>query len=141
MNEHGHTTWPCSTSGWKRRVAATCNASLHRFASDDLPGGLAASGSVAFDVAYPDGASIGALSTARKRVLQAHYVAEVLQRIDADVVLVNEFDYDFDGTPGTGSTPSPLGYQSRAARRFNGNVLVTRRRDRPGAGAAAIHRP
>ncbi|MGE3391368.1 MAG: endonuclease/exonuclease/phosphatase family protein [Gammaproteobacteria bacterium] len=102
---------------------ATFNASLNRFGSGDLLGDLAAPGSVAFDVAYPDSASITALSTAQKRVLQAHYVAEVLQRIDADVVLVNEFDYDFDGTPGTGSTPSPFGYQSFAARRFNDNFL------------------
>ncbi|MBS3964663.1 MAG: endonuclease/exonuclease/phosphatase family protein [Methylomonas sp.] len=102
---------------------AAFNASLNRNASSDLLTDMANPNSVDFSVAYPDSASISGLSTAQRRVLQAHYVAETLQRINADVVLVNEFDFDFNGTPGTRSTPSALGYTSQAHQLFNNNFL------------------
>lgn len=102
---------------------ATFNASLNRFNAGDLLTDMNAPGSVDFSVAYPNAASIAGLSTAQRRVLQAHYVAETLQRINADVVLINEFDYDLNGVGGTSSTPSPFGYQSQAAQLFNSNFL------------------
>lgn len=104
---------------------ATFNASLNRFNIDTLVADMGAPNSVDFSVAYPDPASIAALSTAQKRVLQAHYVAETLQRLNADVVLVNEFDFDLNGVGGTSSTPPPAGYQSQAAQLFNSGFLNT----------------
>ena len=43
-------------------------------------------------------------------IRQAHNVAEIIQRVAPDVLLINEFDLDLNGTPGAGSTPMPLGY-------------------------------
>lgn len=104
---------------------ATFNASLNRNNLGELLTDMNAANSVDFSVAYPDATSIGGLSTAQKRVLQAHYVAETLQRINADVVLVNEFDFDLNGVAGSSSTPTGLGYQSQAAQLFSSNFLGT----------------
>jgi hypothetical protein len=58
---------------------ATFNASLNRGAAGDLVS----------DLSNPGGATA--------RVRQAHNVAEVIQRADPDVVLINEFDFVEDG--------------------------------------------
>lgn len=90
---------------------ATFNASLNRDASGEL---LA-------DLANP-GAS-GVPEPVARRIQQARNVAEILQRIQADVLLVNEFDLDLDGRPGASSTPLPAGYASRAAGLFHDHFL------------------
>lgn len=84
---------------------ATFNASLNRNASGDL---LA-------DLVNPGGTG--------STVAQAHNVAEIIQRVMPDVLLVNEFDFDTHGTPGASSTPMALGYSSEAARLFQENYL------------------
>lgn len=90
---------------------ATFNASLNRDASGQL---LA-------DLANPAG---GSLSDATgRRILQAHNVAEILQRVNADVLLVNEFDFDLNGTATASSLAMPMGYSSQAAQRFQDNFL------------------
>jgi hypothetical protein len=91
---------------------ATFNASLNRDASGDL---LA-------DLANPTAA--GASPSVANRIQQVHNVAEILQRIGADVLLVNEFDFDLDGTPTAGSTQAPLGEASRAAALFHDSYLA-----------------
>lgn len=90
---------------------ATFNASLNRDASGDL---LA-------DLSNPGGADF--TTTAGKRIQQAHNVAEIVQRVNPDVLLVNEFDFDANGLPGSSSTPSALGYSSQAAKLFQDNFL------------------
>lgn len=69
------------TVGWGKppdlRVA-TYNASLNRFTEGEL----------AADLATPDDP-------------QAQAIAEVVQRVDPDVLLLNEFDFDPDGTSAT----------------------------------------
>jgi 3-phytase/alkaline phosphatase D len=102
---------------------ATFNASLNRNGAGELLADMNAAGIVDTSVAYPNAASIAGLSVQQRRVLQAHYVAETLQRIDADVVLVNEFDYDLNGVATTTSTPSPIGYRSAAHQAFNDAFL------------------
>ena len=84
---------------------ATFNASLNRNASGDL----------LVDLANPLGSS--------GSIRQAHNVAEIIQRVAPDVLLINEFDLDLNGTPGAGSTPMPLGYSSAAAGLFQDNFL------------------
>jgi len=91
---------------------ATFNASLNRNASGDLLS----------DLANPGGADF--TTTVGKRIQQAHNVAEIIQRIDPHVLLVNEFDYDASGTPGSASVPSVLGYTSVAHQRFQENFLA-----------------
>jgi 3-phytase/alkaline phosphatase D len=90
---------------------ATFNASLNRDAA----------GILLEDLSNPEAGN----TTARdaNRIQQIHNVAEILQRIQADVLLVNEFDFDLDGTPGSTSTPMPLGYASQAAVLFQDNYL------------------
>jgi hypothetical protein len=102
---------------------ATFNASLNRNAIGDLLTDMANPNAVNFSIAYPDSASISSLSADQKRVLQAHYVAETIQRINPDVLLVNEFDFDFNGIPGSKNIPSELGYTSHAHQLFNNNFL------------------
>jgi hypothetical protein len=50
-------------------------------------------------------------------------VAEIAQRVNADVLLVNEFDFDLNGTPTASSAPSALGYSSSGAQLFQQNFL------------------
>jgi hypothetical protein len=84
---------------------AAFNASLNRDASGQLLG----------DLANP--------LAATNRVRQAHNVAEILQRVNADVLLVNEFDFDLAGVPTASGTPMPLGYSSQAAALFQDGFL------------------
>jgi 3-phytase/alkaline phosphatase D len=90
---------------------ATFNASLNRDSS----------GQLLSDLANPAGADF--TTTTGMRIQQAHNVAEILQRIDADVLLVNEFDYDHNGVPGSGSSANGVGYSSEAAKLFQDNFL------------------
>ncbi|MFY7867007.1 endonuclease/exonuclease/phosphatase family protein [Roseateles sp.] len=90
---------------------ATFNASLNRDAS----------GQLLSDLANP--LATGVSATVANRIKQAHNVAEILQRVNADVVLVNEFDFDFKGNPTASSDAMALGYSSEAAKRFQDNFL------------------
>jgi len=91
---------------------ATFNASLNRDASGELLADLANPGAT------------GVAEPVARRIQQARNVAEILQRIQADVLLVNEFDLDLDGRPGASSTPLPAGYASRAAGLFHDHFLA-----------------
>jgi 3-phytase/alkaline phosphatase D len=90
---------------------ATFNASLNRDAS----------GQLLSDLANPAGADLA--TTVGKRIQQIHNVAEIIQRANPDVLLVNEFDFDFNGTPTASGTAMVLGYSSEAAKRFQDNFL------------------
>ncbi len=90
---------------------ATFNASLNRNAAGEL---LA-------DLASPGGA--GLADPVARRILQAQNVAEVIQRMAPDVLLINEFDHDANGVAGSSSIPNPLGYRSVAHQRFQDNFL------------------
>jgi hypothetical protein len=104
---------------------ATFNASLNRNSLGDLLFDLGATqaNSVDFSRPYASNADTVGLTAQQKEILQAHNVAEILQRIDADVLLVNEFDFDLDGVAGSTSVPSATGYSSRAAELFQQNYL------------------
>lgn len=91
---------------------ATFNASLNRDASGQL---LA-------DLANPF-ATGGVASATANRIQQAHNVAEIIQRVNPDVLLVNEFDYDDGINPGSSSSPSVLGFSSKSAQLFQDNFL------------------
>ncbi|WP_171108483.1 MULTISPECIES: endonuclease/exonuclease/phosphatase family protein [Streptomyces] len=73
----GTAAFPASATGHHRRTVrfATFNASLNR----------AAEGALVTDLSTPDN-------------VQARNAAETIQRVDPDVLLINEFDYDSDGT-------------------------------------------
>jgi len=90
---------------------ATFNASLNRDAT----------GQLLSDLANPAGADFS--TTVGKRIQQARNVAEIIQRVNPHVLLVNEFDFDFNGTPTASSTMMPLGYSSQAAGLFQSNFL------------------
>jgi 3-phytase/alkaline phosphatase D len=90
---------------------ATFNASLNR----DLSGQLLS------DLANPGATGVSA--TVARRIQQAHNVAEIIQRANPDVLLVNEFDFDWNGVPGADSTATGLGYSSNAAQLFQDNFL------------------
>ena len=90
---------------------ATFNASLNRDAS----------GQLLSDLSNP--LATGVSSTVSKRIQQAHNVAEIIQRVNPDILLVNEFDFDQNGVAGTSSVPSALGYSSNAAQLFQDNYL------------------
>ncbi len=90
---------------------ATFNASLNR----DLSGQLLS------DLADPAGANF--TTTVGKRIQQATNVAEIIQRLNPDVLLINEFDYDQAGVPGSSSIANALGYSSQAAQLFQNNFL------------------
>lgn len=90
---------------------ATFNASLNRDAS----------GQLLSDLANP--LAGGVSTTVANRIQQAHNVAEIIQRVNADVLLVNEFDFDLNGTPTASSTAMGLGYSSNAAKLFQDNFL------------------
>lgn len=104
---------------------ATFNASLNRNALGDLLFDLGATqaGSVDITRPYVTNADTAGLTTQQREVLQAHNVAEIIQRINADVLLVNEFDFDSAGTPGSTSIPSAPHYSSQAAQLFQDNYL------------------
>lgn len=91
---------------------ATFNASLNRDAS----------GQLLSDLANPL-ATGGVTQTVANRIQQAHNVAEIAQRVNADVLLVNEFDFDLDGTPTASSVATGLGYSSNGAKLFQDNFL------------------
>ncbi|MBK8015470.1 MAG: endonuclease/exonuclease/phosphatase family protein [Betaproteobacteria bacterium] len=90
---------------------AMFNASLNRDSS----------GQLLSDLANPAGA--GTANATARRILQATNVAEIIQRANPDVLLVNEFDFDFNGVAGSQSTPTPVGYSSNAAVLFQDNFL------------------
>ncbi|WP_374337410.1 endonuclease/exonuclease/phosphatase family protein [Methyloversatilis sp.] len=90
---------------------ATFNASLNRDASGQLLSDLANPG------------ALGVTTSVANRIQQAHNVAEIIQRVNADVLLVNEFDFDLNGTPTASSTATGLGYSSNAAGLFQDNFL------------------
>lgn len=90
---------------------ATFNASLNRDARGEL----------LQDLSSPTAA--GRPDKEARRHQQARHVAEVLQRIRADVLLVNEFDLDIDGRPGASDDPLPAGHASRAAALFQQHFL------------------
>ncbi len=94
---------------------ATFNASLNRDASGELLADLGL-GVASLPLNLPD--------PVVRRVQQARNVAEVLQRIRADVLLINEFDLDLDGSPGASDTPLPATYASQAAQRFQQHFLA-----------------
>lgn len=90
---------------------ATFNASLNRDAAGQLLSDLANPGAT------------GVTTTVANRIQQARNVAEIAQRVQADVLLVNEFDFDLNGTPTASSVPMGLGYSSEGARLFQQNFL------------------
>lgn len=90
---------------------ATFNASLNRDAT----------GQLLSDLGNPLATSVSA--TVAKRIQQAHNVAEIIQRVNPDILLVNEFDFDQNGIAGSSSIPSALGYSSQAAQLFQDNFL------------------
>ena len=92
---------------------ATFNASLNRDSA----------GQLLSDLANPTGA--GLVDATSRRILQARNVAEIAQRVNADVLLINEFDFDFNGTSTASSNAMALGYSSEAAKRFQDNFLST----------------
>lgn len=56
-------------------------------------------------------------------MLQAHCVAEGVQKVSADVLLINDFDFDLNGTPTASSRPSMAGSSRDAAHRAQDNYL------------------
>jgi Endonuclease/Exonuclease/phosphatase family/PEP-CTERM motif len=111
---------------------ATFNASLNRDASGQLLTEVALPGIV--DITQNWGGGTPGFTAQQRRVLQMHNVAEVMQKVGADVLLVNEFDFDRNGIATADSTPSALGYKSRAADLFHDNFLSV------GHGGAATGR-
>ncbi len=105
--------------------AALCQSQAHaesvRFATFNASLNRDASGQLLSDLNDPAGANF--TTTVGKRIQQAHNVAEIIQRVNADVLLVNEFDYDQNGVAGSNSTAQALGYSSEAAKRFQDNFL------------------
>jgi len=76
------------------------------------------------------------LSTEQKRVLQAHYVAEILQRVKADVLLVSGFDHDLASGAGASSMANALACASASAQRFQDSFpSVSHGRGATGRGA------
>src|SRR5262245_37032206 len=67
---------------------ATLNPSVNRGAAGELVSDLAAP----FDPAFPD-------ATVRARRQQAANVAEIIQRVRPEVLLINEFDFDPAAVP------------------------------------------
>ena len=100
----------------------TFNASLNRDSSGQLLSDLGLPGSV--DYTQNWAANVSSLTATQRRVLQMHNVAEVIQKVQADVLLVNEFDFDLNGTPTASSLPSAAGYSSQAAKLFQDNYLT-----------------
>ena len=100
---------------------ASFNASLNRDSTGQLLDDLALPKLVDSSRAWPD---VSGLSVQQRRVLQAHHAAEIMQKVRADVLLINEFDFDRDGVATADSAPTPLGYASAAAHLFHDNFLA-----------------
>ncbi|WP_291990637.1 endonuclease/exonuclease/phosphatase family protein [Luteitalea sp.] len=90
---------------------ATFNASLNRDAV----------GQLLSDLSNPGGADF--TTTVGRRIQQARNVAEIIQRVRPDVLLINEFDFDLNGAPTASGVPMPRGYSSSAAGLFQSNFL------------------
>jgi len=104
---------------------AAFNASLNRDASGQLLSDLGTPGAADFT------------TTVGKRIQQIHNVAEIIQRVNPDVLLINEFDFDFNGTPTASGVAMPLGYASEAARLFHDNFLL-RAQSQGGAATSPV---
>ncbi len=106
---------------------ATFNASLNRNALgsllEDLTAGAPNSAVVDYSKRYASSSDIAGLSEQQRRVLQIHNVAEIIQRIDPAVLLVNEFDFDDNGVAGSSSVAKPYTYSSKAAQLLQDNFL------------------
>lgn len=90
---------------------ATFNASLNR----DFSGQLLS------DLANP--LAMGVEPAVANRIQQARNVSEIVQRVNPDVLLINEFDFDRNGMATADSNAMPLGYSSRSAQLFQDNFL------------------
>ena len=102
-------------------ASSLSSATEVRFASFNASLNRGELGQLLDDLSNPGGAGFG--DTTARRIQQAHNVAEIIQRTRPDVLLVNEFDFDDAGVPGSSSTMKPLGYSSEAARLFQNNFL------------------
>ncbi len=102
-------------------ASAAAHADTVRFATFNASLNRDASGQLLSDLANPLAAGVG--SAVANRIQQAHNVAEIIQRVNADVLLVNEFDFDLNGTPTASSQAMGLGYSSNAATLFQDNFL------------------
>ena len=106
---------------------ATFNASLNRNALgsllEDLTAGNVTAALVNYRKRYAGSSDIAGLSEQQRRVLQIHNVAEIIQRIDPAVLLVNEFDFDDNGVAGSSSVAKPYTYSSKAAQLLQDNFL------------------
>ncbi|MBP6095131.1 MAG: endonuclease/exonuclease/phosphatase family protein [Methyloversatilis sp.] len=102
-------------------IAGAAHAETVRFATFNASLNRDASGQLLSDLANP--LATGVTQAVANRIQQAHNVAEIAQRVNADVLLVNEFDFDLNGTPTASSAPSALGYSSESARLFQQNFL------------------
>ncbi len=106
---------------------ATFNASLNRNALgsllEDLTAGNVNAALVDYRKRYAGSSDIAGLSEQQRRVLQIHNVAEIIQRIDPAVLLVNEFDFDDNGVAGSSSVAKPYTYSSKAAQLLQDNFL------------------
>ncbi|MDN5751846.1 MAG: endonuclease/exonuclease/phosphatase family protein [Nitrosospira sp.] len=103
-------------------ISASAQADSVRFATFNASLNRNSSGELLSDLSNPF-ASGGVSATVANRIQQVHNVAEIIQRVNADVLLVNEFDYDQNGVPSSSNTPSALGYSSQAALMFQDNFL------------------
>lgn len=102
-------------------LSGTAQAETVRFATFNASLNRDVSGQLLSDLANP--AASGVSTTVARRIQQAHNVAEIIQRVNADVLLVNEFDFDLNGTPTASSQAMGAGYSSNAAKLFQDNFL------------------
>ena len=102
---------------------ATFNASLNRDSA----------GQLLSDLANP--ALAGMADATSRRILQAHNVAEIAQRVNADVLLINEFDFDLNGVPTASSSAMRLQSLQRINRTSR---LESARRTKPRAQKQTI---
>lgn len=109
------------TTGAIAPVVMAADATSVRFATFNASLNRDASGQLLSDLANPLGTGVS--TTVANRIQQARNVAEILQRINADVLLINEFDFDKGGIPGASGLPPPLGSSSQAAALFQSNFL------------------
>ncbi|WP_018409865.1 endonuclease/exonuclease/phosphatase family protein [Methyloversatilis thermotolerans] len=102
-------------------LSGTAQADTVRFATFNASLNRDVSGQLLSDLANP--AASGVSTTVARRIQQAHNVAEIIQRVNVDVLLVNEFDFDLNGTPTASSQAMGAGYSSNAAKLFQDNFL------------------
>ena len=102
-------------------IAGAAHAETVRFATFNASLNRDAAGQLLSDLANPG--AVGVTATVANRIQQARNVAEIAQRVNADVLLVNEFDFDLNGTPTASSVPTALGYSSSGAQLFQQNFL------------------